>query len=303
MARVAVLIDRAPGDPDWKGGAAWTIINALSESQHDVQVFTPLNPDRLGVIHPRVNVARPAKNFALTTMVSWGRALAQYQPDVIHTFAPHSARFPKLTIWPYLEGLAPVLPRARRLVTLFDASDVSRDHVAARWVGGHARWSVFDPDLTLSDDHRHEFDRLNVDDVLPAPAPVPADPTAETAPTLVPAPLSEWVDVDRAVANLASALRDDPNLRVRIIGGWGDTPPSERRRVWTTLGDLGARVHLGEALSLAEFVRDARAAQGLWTEALRPGSWRALVAARVRAGRSGDTINQLSRIYSTAGRW
>ena len=310
MARVAVLIDRAPRDPDWKGGAAWTLINALAESQHDVQVFTPLDPAAIESAHPRVQIARPAPSFGIATMVTWGRALAQYQPEIVHTFAPRPARFAGLTIWPYLEGLGPVLRHTRRIATVFEAADTDPGHAAARWLRGHARWTAFARDLTLATGYAGELDQLSLIDALPWSAP---GSRADKDVFLIPAPVAEWIDADHGWRALRDLLRDHPARRARIVGGWGEVSLAARRDAWAALGEVADRVEMTEPWSLSEFLAAVGAGAEVWAELLAPTSWRARVAAvvqlgvereaRFAGGRSEETLNQLSRIYSSPGRW
>ena len=301
MARVAVLIDRAPEDPDWKGGAAWALINAMAESQHDVQVFTPLDLEKLTPPHPRVALARPAGTFHVKTLLSWARALAQYQPNVLHTFAPaEQTAWARLSAWPYLDSLAPALSRTARVATVFEPADLSPARPAAGWLRGHARLTAFGPGFETH--YAGAVDVLAPGDVMPLPS--GADATGDEI--LIPAPVTEWADVPRALSALAHHLAQDPARRARVVGGWGEgVPLAERRRAWTFLSDFGARVRLGPALSLAEYAREQRAAPGVWTDALTAGSWRRIVTEHLDPDRprSGEAINALSRIYSTGGRW
>lgn len=302
MARVAVLIDRPPGCPEWKGWAAWALINALAESQHELQVFTPLDPGQIGVTHARVGVARPASSFAVKTLPNWLRALVSFRPDVIHTFAPRATgQWPKLTCWPYLEGVSSLLPGARRIATVFDEGDLQTP--ASSWLRSHRRWTSFDPAVAVTTDFAGRIDATSGAGLLPNVAAAPID--FDDGEILVPAPVDEWRDRALALAALGGFLLEDPSRRVRIVGGWGQLPLAERRETWIALKDFTARVHLGPPLSLPDFVRDVAHARGLWREPLKAGSWRARVSALVENETDPleDAVNHLSRIYSATGGW
>ena len=180
---------------------------------------------------------------------------------------------------------------------------------AASWLRSHRRWTAFNGGVALAAEFTGQVDLTTAEGLLPAPATTPPL-DFDDGEVLIPAPVAEWRDRATSLARLGSFLREDPSRRVRIVGGWGDLPLRERRETWHALADFTARVHLGEALRLDEFVRDAAHARGLWTEPLRPGSWRARIAALV-AGEAdarpdlnaNDVVNHLSRIYSAPGRW
>ena len=318
MARLAVLTDRLPDDPSWKGAYTWEIIRALSESQHEVVVFTPEDPERIAFTHPRLTVARPAPNWNAERLPRWAQALIQLRPEVIHTFAlKPSTLWPALSVWPYLEALCKVLPGVVRVSTMFEPEDFKS---AAAWHAGAQRWTVFSQAHAAAARRVYAgpvevapFESLNLSRVSD---PDPADLGAEIAPpehgsVLVPAPISEWRDPRLGLYRLADHLQARPGLNAWINGGWGELSLNERRAGWQSLQPVAARVRLLEAQTLAGFVTRAATAGSLWLESLPLDSWRFLMSAqigqqlgkerigesRLPLGPASSTANFLSRIY------
>jgi hypothetical protein len=284
MARLAVLIDRPPRDSEWKGAVAWNIILSLAESQHEVLALTTCELGEIDIDHPRLNVARPAPSFGLQHLPKWLRAIFQFQPEVVHTFALRPVRGPRaLTVWPMLEGGLSVLPRVRRFSTALSDSDL-------------LPFSTVSPPLELP---------------IPSVESRAVTPSAPRSSVLIPAPVSEWHGWQGGVLMLNEFLQSNRQLHVEILGGWGDLSLSERRTGWRLLEHVNQQVHMRDSLSFEEFVAAARSSGGLWLRGLRPTSWRALVAAHVVQEfglptwgdladvRTGSTANFLSRLYSS----
>lgn len=308
MARLAVLTDRSPDDPDWKGAYAWEIIRALAESQHEVAVFTTIAPETIGITHPRLTVARPAPSWALSGVTGWAAALLNFRPEIIHSFALTRAPiWPALTVWPYLEAIVRVLPGVMRVSTCFEAEDFA----AVPWRSD--RWTVFDSG-TAPEGKSSRVDVLPLE-IWPAWSEAGVSATEENgigpADTLVPAPVSEWNEPERQFALLTDHLIRHPGATVHINGGWGSLPLSDRRRAWRSLAAVAARIRLLEPMPLGRFVDGVRSAERLWLDELRPGSWRFLLSAhlarafnkeligpaRAPGSESGSAANSLSRLY------
>lgn len=325
MARLAILTDRLPRDPSWKGAVVWQIIRHLAESQHEVAVFTTESPEQISFTHSRLTVARPAPSFGVERLPRFAQALISYRPEVIHTFAvKRSSLWPSLTLWPYLDAVCRVLPGVRRVTTMFEAEDFAATGAAELWYQGSDQWTVFSP----SDESRARARFAGRIEVAPleemaAISPV-LGPSAvdvlegdgfdtgfEDVFTLVPAPVSEWPDPRRGVERLAAYLLENAHAVAHINGGWGELTMSERRHNWSVLGEAAARVRLLEPLDLERACERVRAARTVWTTGLAPDSWRHLLsqrlaeaagkeligAAPVHALPQGSTANFLSRLY------
>jgi len=295
MARLAVVVDRAPGDLEWKGSFVWDIILSLAEAQHEVLALSPSSIGVIEVSHPRLNVAQPAKSFSVRYFGRWFRALFQFQPDVIHTFAlkPATGRFAELktnalTVWPMLEGAFKVMPRMRKFSTAFSIED-------------------FAP-----------FERIHAPLDLPAENSVASTAERSTGPgtsgatntVIIPAAVSEWRSPIESMLLLNEFLLSSKEMHAHIVGGWGDTPLSERRAGWKTLENVNQQVHMGDPVDLPGLMTLARGSAGVWLRSLRIDSWSALVAAHlaqkfslptwgeVPALNAGSTANYLSRLYT-----
>lgn len=314
MAKVAVLTDRLPNDPSWKGAYTWEIIRQLAESQHEVRVFMTDDPDQIPFTHSRLTLARPAWSFGAERLPKWAQALIAFQPNVIHTFAlkPSSA-WPSLTVWPYLDAVCKVLPGAvKRVATLFDSEDFSPSHPAKVWYDGSYGWTVFSAEAEVR--ARRVFngrvDCVPLEDLVPAGS-EDFESFEERGYTFIPAPVSEWTHRQHGLLQLADHLTRHPDTTAQINGGWGDLPLSERRRGWATLSEVSSRVRLLEPQSLERFTARARAASRIWIEGVPHDSWRFLISVKlaqflskelVGEGTasplvSGSTANSLSRLY------
>lgn len=284
MARLAVIVDRPPHDPEWKGSVAWNIIRSLAESQHEVLALTTCDLAEIDVDHPRLNVARPAPSFGLRHLAKWLRAVLQFQPQVVHTFALRASGPRALTVWPMLESALSVMPRVKRFSTALSESDLL------------------------------PFRNVEAPFELPAvAAPIAAEfgakPATSTA-ILVPAPVSEWHRWQESVLLLNEFLLSNREVNIEIIGGWGDLPLTDRRAGWRMLENVTQQVHMKEPMRFDHFVEAARNSGGIWLRALQPNSWRALSAAHVARSFSlttwgdvpevklGSAANFLSRLYS-----
>jgi hypothetical protein len=311
MARLAVLTDRLPDDPSWKGAYIWEIIRGLAESQHEVAVFTTEDPERISMTHPRLTVARPAPAWSVDRMARWAQALLNYRPEVIHTFAlKESTLWPRLTVWPYLDVLCKVLPGTKRISTMFETEDFAP---AATWHSGSSHWTVFSPEQAAAARlvFNGKVEVAPIDDLM-WPACEEDQAFDERGFLLVGAPVSEWRERTETLKQIAAQLRAEPALHVWINGGWGDLSLSERKQGWQALMDVSSRVRLIEMQGLRGFFARAQAAGKIWTEGLPQDSWRRLITLRIAkqlgkepvgASResavlaSGSTTNFLSRIY------
>lgn len=312
MARVAVLTDRLPNDPSWKGAYTWEIIRGLVESQHEVAVFTTADPDRIPLVHPRLTVARPASTFTAEKMPRWSRALLSHQPQVVHTFALQpSTLWPALTIWPYMDALCKIVPGLKRVTTMFESSDFSDRAAVHPWYVGSDAWTVFSPDQEISarDVFPGRIDLAPLEDLIDGAR---EGHFEEIGYTFVPAPVSEWSNAVHGLWRLADDVHRRPETTVYINGGWGDLGLQARRRGWNILREIADRVRLIEEQPLPRFIDRARAASRLWVESLDPRSWRHIMSVRIArhlnkemvggpvapALASGSTANFLSRVYS-----
>lgn len=281
MARVAVILDRSPQDPEWKGAFAWDIVLALAESQHEVLALTPLDPASIEVAHPRLTVVRPAPGFELLHFAKWLRALLQFRPEILHTFALSPPR--ALNIWPLVEPALKAMPHIRRYSTALGEEDFTP-------------FETVRPPLEFSP-------------VQSARAVTPAEGTA-SGDLIVPAPVDAWERPQVGLLMLADFLMNSPAVNAFIIGGWGGCTLSERREGWSHLSEVAARVHMLEPLNWRQFVQRLTSAKGLWLKALKANSWTALASAHVAAPlglpvwgesphlHSGSSANFLSRLYS-----
>lgn len=309
MARVLVLTDRHPLDPDWKGAVAWKLILALSEAQHQVLVLTTLNPDSISITHPRLTIARPAKTWDARQLPKFLQGILLFKPEVIHTFALKPSRLWKtLTVWPYLHGACRVLPGLKRYSTVFETGDLPEGDPSWAWHLGSRRTVVF------SEEQKRSLENLNRSaEVSPLELEAPAG--IKTAPpedpyVLVPAPVGEWTHPQRDLLLLTRYLEDHPGTHARVAGGWGDWPASSRRIAWSKMMAIAPRLHLLEPLTLPQLMSEAAGAETLWCEPLDPDSWRGLLAAELaralnvpkRGGRPalppGSSTNFLSRLFA-----
>jgi hypothetical protein len=273
---LAVIVDRPPDDPEWKGAIAWNIILSLAESQHEVLALTTCDLSEIEISHPRLNMARPAPSFSLRHLPKWLRAIFQFQPEVIHTFALKLQGPRALTVWPLLESGLSVMPRVRRFST------------------------------ALSDSDLLPFPAVSAPFELPS-----GTATGEKSSTvLIPAAVSEWPRWQESLLLLNEFLMSNRELHVEILGGWGDLPLSDRRNGWQMLENVVQQVHMRDALSFTEFIEAARVSGGIWLRSLPSNSWRALVATYTAKElglptwgdlpelKTGSTANFLSRLYS-----
>ena len=312
MARLAILIDRLPEDPSWKGAYLWQVVRALADSQHDVTVFTTEDPERVGITHARLTVARPASHFGVDKMGRWTQALLTLRPHIIHTFALNpTPRWPTLSVWPYLDSVCRLLPEVRRVSTFFDRSDLRPRSPEWKWhLGSHA-WTVFSPTLaaTASTLFSGPIDIAPVEDLAETPHQVASaiDPYLFVA-----APVSEWRDRESGLSLLTEFLSKHKDLVAHINGGWGELSLNERRRGWQSLNSVSTRVRLLAPQSLASFAEKVAGASRLWLEGVAADSWRYQVSTQMaqalgkeligarEAGlglANGSTANFLSRLY------
>ncbi|HMN69983.1 MAG TPA: hypothetical protein PKC28_15685, partial [Bdellovibrionales bacterium] len=144
MARVLVFVDRAPGDPEWKGAFAWDLIRGLAESQHQVLALTILDPSEVDISHPRLTIARPAPSWNVMFAPRFLRAVIGFRPEIVHSIGLRSARgFAPLTVWPILNSACVALPGMRRFSTFFDEKDLLEGDPASGWHRGSRRATAF----------------------------------------------------------------------------------------------------------------------------------------------------------------
>lgn len=308
MARVLVLTDRLPNDDDWKGALAWQIIRGLAESQHEVLVWTTVDPVKIDVQHPRLSIGRIAPAWRAAYLPRIIQGLLSFSPEVIHTFAfKPSSLWPKLSAWPYLNGVSVLLPGTRRYSTFFEASDADANPASLVWHQASTQCSTFTSDQARTLAGRHGL-RC---ELLPLEGEAPLEEIEESERyVLVPAPVPAW---RKELERLKDFLLRHPELRARIVGGWGDMAASERREGWRRLAEVADRISLLEPLDYLAFRRQVAGAESVWTEGLTTDSWRA-VAATLTAqacGRplrgpaprleEGSPANFLSRLYAQKG--
>lgn len=304
MAKILAIVDRAPDDLDWKGAAAWKTILSLCESQHEVRVLTPLDPETIEWSHPRLTITRPVKSWAATELPKFIQAVFLFNPDVIHTFAlKPKARFAALSLWPWATGLGKLLPRTKRWSTLFDAEDLSRDDASYAWhAQGHG---ITVASLGARDRLREIFSgRI---EALPLDLDIPHSqdlidwrPTGPFA--LVPAAVADWAEPTRGLEKLRAMLLARRDLQAVIVGGWGSLGATEKRQGWVTLSPVMAQVRMVERLNLGQVMAHAKRAEFIWLDALAPDSWPALVGRRLQpdedAPEASASANFLSRLYA-----
>jgi hypothetical protein len=306
MAKVLVLTDRTPDDTDWKGALTWRTILALAECQHEVLVATPAPFERIGVTHPRLNIIRPIQSWAVSQLPKLAKTLLTYRPDVVHTFALNRSKlWPSLSLWPFFSAL----PGFKKIVTLFEPSDCDSKQLAFEWYRSANRLTVF------SEEMRHSLGKslARALEVLPLDFDLEPSLAESQRRLLIPASVAEWREPLLNLEHMADYLRHNPEIEMRIIGGWGDYPQSERKQAWNMLGECAARLSLSEGVSLPEFVKQLRGAQGIWLEPLPRDSWRFLLSSQLArqlgkglivstppslALAAGSTANSLSRIYT-----
>lgn len=300
MARLLVFADRGPRDMEWKGDLVWSTILSLAEAHHEVLAVTPLNLTLLeGISHPRLTLAQPAPSFSVRYLGRWLRAVLQFQPEILHSFALQSeptvhpgaglvaGLLDRLSSWPAIVQALNAFPRVQRWSTIFDERDF-------------APFPTVRPPLELG-----SLIDTPADDE-PGLGPFPFEDFV-----LIPAPISEWSRPQVDLLMLADFLENNSDMGACIVGGWGDLRLSERREGWELLGALSARVHLLPEVDLLGLSSIARRSRGLWLRPLASGAWRTLVSHQLaeslalpthgspsRPLPSGSSANFLSRLYS-----
>ncbi len=310
MARLLVLTDRAPNDPDWKGALTWQIILSLAESQHEVLVATPLPLESIELTHPRLTVTRPLNSWRVDQIGKLGRILITYQPEIIHTFALKTERlWPSLTVWPYAAAICKAMPRLRRFSTLFDDDDLQENDANVQWHKDSTAITVF------SENHRLRVERAldRPTQILPLEFELGKDSLPAGPVCLIPAPVSEWLNPLQSLLRFAKFAAGNPELSFKVIGGWGQWTGRERKEGWRLIGEVGHRVSMLEPLNFDDFRELLLGASSVWLEALDPYAWKFQLAAhlshelnkklyypgsRPTSLETGSTANSLSRLYS-----
>ncbi len=309
MARVLVFADGTPDDDDWKGAFAWSLIRALAESQHQVLVLTTVEPEKIMIEHPRLTIGRPAPNWGAQHLPKFLQGVVMFRPEVIHTFALKPTRlFGAMTIWPYLHGACAIFPGLMRFSAFFEAADLREKDPTLTWHKGSRASVVFTPAQQRAFDEKFQL----LSELLPVELEHGVRTQQDGAENvlLIPAPVSEWGNVEQDLRRLAEFLLASPHLQARIVGGWGDLPLSERRAGWQYLLPVADRVSMLEKLPFTEFLKQAREAQSIWLECLPSDSWRQVLSTFVAEGlgrtlhghrptlAQGSTANFLSRLFS-----
>lgn len=309
MAKVLVLTDRSPLDLEWKGAFGWDLIRSLAESQHQVLVLTTEDLNQIGVTHPRLTVARPAKSWGLQYLPKFIQAIFLFQPEVIFTLSPKAGpKISGLSIWPYLDAAISVLPKVQRYFALLEGDVAVSNPSVMAWIRGSKSCVAF------SGNHRQLLREVHAGEILVSPFEMEI-PDAEREPSdysfvIVPAPVSEWRDRAKHLKSLRDFLVKHPALHAHINGGWGDLPAQEKRSAWQSLMPVADRLHLLEPLTWPQMVSQLRSSQGLWLDGIVPDSFRDIVSrfAAPQLGKSlptnrpalpsGSTANFLSRLFA-----
>lgn len=312
MARVLVLTDLNPQDTQWKGAVSWRIIQSLAESQHEVLVVTPLALENITLTHSRLTVTRPISSWRADQMIPLSRVLLRFRPQVIHTFALEPSRmWPNLTLWPYLTALTKMVPKLRRISTLFDEADAPLGHPGFEW------HQTADAVTVFCERHRARLEARLKRSIQVVPLEEMPEIAMEpvVGRVLVPAAVSEWTHPETGLQLLAGFCERHPEARPYILGGWGDWTALQRKEGWRLLEKVSERVHMSEELPLAEFSGELRASSALWLEPLAQDSWRYLLSSHLArqmnkqvylpnewspALTRGSTANSLSRLYLTS---
>lgn len=312
MAKLAVLTDRQPDDTDWKGAFIWRLILSLAESQHEVLVLTTQDPMEIPITHPLLTIAQPAESWRLDKLPKWAQALIQFRPEIIHTFALQPQRtWSQLTIWPYLHSALTAFPQVRRFSTLFDLEDMDSRDSSWIWHQGSQSLSVF------STEHKKEARSVFASSIEVAPLELEIPDhffvKEDQNYLLIPAPVSEWVAPNEDLTLLARELEREPELRAKIVGGWGDCLASERRRGWEILSAVAGQVQMLDPVPFPGLVQLTAQATALWLRTLAPHSWRANLTRQVAESLGkkvygpqqerlmGSTANFISRLYTLPG--
>lgn len=312
MAKLAVLTDRRHDDTDWKGAFTWRLILSLAESQHEVLVLTTQDPIEIPVTHPLLTVAQPADSWRLDKLPKWAQALLQFKPEIIHTFAFHPQHnWSQLTIWPYLNSALAAFPQVRRFSTLFDAVDANTRDSSWSWHEGSQSITVFDKE------HKKTVQLVFSGSIEVAPAELEIPNQfmlgEDQGYLLIPAPVSEWNNPTSDLTALARELERDPELRVKIIGGWGECLASERRRGWEILSAVAGQVQMLDPVHLPGLIQLSAMAKAIWLKPIPSHSWRSIVSRQVADALSktvygpqkermtGSTANFISRLYTLPG--
>ena len=309
MARVLVLTDRTPSDPEWKGAFIWRTILSLAECHHEVLVATPVLSDLIPFTHPRLNIIRPVTSWRIDQLPKLIKAIFSFRPDIIHTFALTSSRlWPSLSVWPFLS----MIPAKKRITTLFETEDGREDSAVFDWYKNSGRITVF------GDHQRNALGRIfsRAMDSIPLDFEVPANEDSlmrDSDTLLIPAAVDQWTDVRAGFSQVAEWLHLHPDGRAHVLGGWRKFPVTARKEIWRNLGSLGAQIDLSEEAGLEVFLTELRRSNSLCLTPLHKDSWKFTLSSQlgrqlgkpVITSRSegpelvaGSTANSLSRLYA-----
>ncbi len=319
MAKILVLTDLAPDDYAWKGAVAWQIILSLVQIQHEVRVLTLRENRNIPFTHPLLTVVQPVRSWRIEQLPQLLQALFSFKPDVIQTIGlGSSSLWPSLSVWPALTQVARLLPRLRRISTLFDEQDCRPKDPAFAW---HKQADIV---TVFSQRHQARLEsRLQRStQLLPFEAPPLLQCKTGEAPAstpqyvVVPAPVSEWQSFEIGLDMLNAFYQAHPTTQIHILGGWGDCTALQRKRGWQILAPAAQHLHMREDMGLQDFLTELRMADTLWLEVLPQESWSYLLALFI--GRQldkrlylpsewtpsltpGSIANSLSRLYVEPG--
>lgn len=313
MARLAVFTDRLPDDKTWKGAFIWRLILSLAESHHQVMVLTTQEPEAIPLTHSRLTVVRPADKWRADQLPKFGQALSRFRPEIIHTFALNPQKiWSPLVMWPYLHGIMRAFPRVLRVSTIFDASDIVPKDPSWVWHGEADVVTVFSPlfEALVQPFVKGKVQIAPLEFEIPGVIEFETEPKARERFWLIPAPVSDWISPERDLRTLATELARDPDLSLKIIGGWGDWSSAERRSGWQILAAVSGQVEMLEPMHLPAFLNLAARAEALYMLCAREDSWRHQISraagqvlnrncmGAVPGPLEGSTANFISRLYT-----
>ncbi len=272
MIRVLALVDRLPSDPDWKGGVIWDNLMTLAQSEYEVLVVGPELASRVELKHPNLKVASPIKSWRADQFLALARLMFNYQPDVVHVFAPRPPTYSLMPqLWPLLTSFCMAQVRVQKFFTGFD----SADHFPSllTWIN---RTPHFATSLSLAAE---------------------AGPCRDLE-ILLPSPISEWTRPLDGLAWLADQLCLAPSAVAGILGGWGNSSSELRRQGWLELKTCANRVRFLPDLGLAQALKWLNPSGHVATQWMNKDDMRLKVLEALPEIEFA-ALNDLSRLYSS----